>query len=429
VLWAISLLVACSLTACSTGGHDPAPRSTPRTSATLDPAAEAALLDAVDVVLTTRERAIRAGDEQTYAALLADPTAGRGPALLTQFATLAAVPWAELRHDHPRLSRTPTATPSGTGSRGATTVDVLVPTTWRLAGERADTHAEEGFTVTLVGGADGGWRIVDHTAPITAAAPWWAPRAGVTNAAHGLVVGTVDEVTRTAYAQWVERAHELAVAAWPSGAPMPPLVVVAPATATDYLAWSKAAAGTDQVAAVTDGPLDATGRAVADRVLLNPDALARLSPDGRAFVIAHEAVHVRLRAELAGQAPLWLSEGFADHVAYAATGLTPTTIAADALAPVRAGNLPTRLPDHGDFNAEAATIGPTYQRSWVLVTLLVDRHGVEAVREFIRAAAIPGTQADAEAAADRALVSVLGTTRAQLLSDWQARLQELAEEG
>ena len=80
MLWAISLLVACSLTACSTGGHDPAPRSTPRTSATLDPAAEAALLDAVDVVLTTRERAIRAGDEQTYAALLADPTAGRGPA-------------------------------------------------------------------------------------------------------------------------------------------------------------------------------------------------------------------------------------------------------------------------------------------------------------------------------------------------------------
>ena len=77
---------------------------------------------------------------------------------------------------------------------------------------------------------------------------------------------------------------------------------------------------------------------------------------------------------------------------------------------MRAGNLPTRLPDHGDFNAEAATIGPTYQRSWVLVTLLVDRHGVEAVREFIRAAAIPGTQADAEAAADRALVSVLGTT-------------------
>ena len=63
----------------------------------------------------------------------------------------------------------------------------------------------------------------------------------------------------------------------------------------------------------------------------------------------------------------------------------------------------------------------------VLRQYIVD--GVEAVREFIRAAAIPGTQADAEAAADRALVSVLGTTRAQLLSDWQARLQELAEEG
>ncbi len=56
----------------------------------------------------------------------------------------------------------------------------------------------------------------------------------------------------------------------------------------------------------------------------------------------------------------------------------------------------------------------------------MQRHGEDAVRRLIVASSSTGTDAQAEAATDRALESVLRTSRADLTEDWRARLEDLA---
>jgi hypothetical protein len=60
------------------------------------------------------------------------------------------------------------------------------------------------------------------------------------------------------------------------------------------------------------------------------------------------------------------------------------------------------------------------------VELIARDHGEAALRRLVTAGASTGSDADAEAATDAALVSVLGTTRAELTDRWLTRLGRLA---
>jgi hypothetical protein len=60
------------------------------------------------------------------------------------------------------------------------------------------------------------------------------------------------------------------------------------------------------------------------------------------------------------------------------------------------------------------------------VELIAHEHGEAALRRVVRAGASTGSDADAEAATDAALVSVLDTTRAELTDAWLTRLGRLA---
>ena len=240
------------------------------------------------------------------------------------------------------------------------------------------------------------------------------------------VSGTVDEATLTAYASMADRAVAQVSTHWSH--PWPRQVsIVAPADATAFRALVGRADDLSQVAAVTDGPVDpTTGLATGDRVVLNPDAFRSLTPVGRQFVITHESTHVAVRASLRGAPPLWLAEGFADHVGYAASGRRKAELAAALLDEVDAGRGPTQLPAQADFDPAQGQIAPTYLASWLAVELIDRRHGPRALQRFYEASTVDTSPAAADAATDTAFGSVLGTTREAFTRLWLSELAVLA---
>ena len=182
-----------------------------------------------------------------------------------------------------------------------------------------------------------------------------------------------------------------------------------------------ATAGLAQTAAVTIGPADGA----ADGVLINGGAFDSLSAVGRRVVLTHELVHVATRATGSRSAPTWLVEGYADHVAYAGTGLSAEQVAGDALAEVRAGRVPADLPAVDDFNAAGDGAAAAYGQSWVAVELIAGKaQDAARLKAFYQQAAVKGAGA---AGLDAALSTVgLGGTT-DFVHLWQARLRRLAQ--
>lgn len=270
-----------------------------------------------------------------------------------------------------------------------------------------------------------------NSSPTLAASP---PAGGQTPSMAGAtkvsgrsstVTGTVDRATLTAYARMADAAVAEVDKRWQRTWPRR-VTIIAPLDATAFRAQVGRTDDLSQVAAITDGPLDAAGLATQDRVVLNPDAFTKLTPAGRQFVITHESTHVAVRSSLAGAVPLWLVEGFADHVGYAGSGRPRTELAAPLLAKVTEGAGPTALPAQGDFDPGQGEIGTTYLAAWLAVDLIARRHGEEALQRFYVASRDPESPARAEAAMDRAFVDVLGTTRAAFTKQWLAQLDQLA---
>ncbi|MFC7492078.1 MULTISPECIES: hypothetical protein [unclassified Knoellia] len=239
------------------------------------------------------------------------------------------------------------------------------------------------------------------------------------------VTGTVDRATLTAYAKMADRAVTDVSKHWQRTWPRR-VSIIAPKDAAAFREQVGRADDLSQVAAITDGPVDASGRATGDRVVLNPDAFARLTPTGRQFVITHETTHVAVRSSLPGTPPLWLVEGFADHVGYAGSGRRTVDLAAPLLTRVAQGGGPTRLPTQGDFDPSQGEIAPTYLGAWLAVDLIARRHGEDKLQRFYEASSVRDSPATADTAMDQAFVEVLGTTRARFTSRWLAELNQLA---
>jgi hypothetical protein len=133
-----------------------------------------------------------------------------------------------------------------------------------------------------------------------------------------------------------------------------------------------------------------------------------------------------VRATVPGRTAAWLSEGYADHVGYQRADVPVDRLLAPLLDEVRAGRGPTDLPRLDAIEPASGSIEVPYLAAWQAVEVLVARHGEAAVRRLVVAGSATGTDADAEAATDRALASVLGTSRAALVSQWRQRLEDLA---
>ena len=200
-------------------------------------------------------------------------------------------------------------------SRGTTVEwDVRASLTYRLRGFDARPRSFDlDLTFKADPGRPGGLAIT-ASSPSGRPQPW--DLAGLvvrrSHTALVLAVGDADRVQEV-----VRRARTAASRVASVWGEVRPAVWIAPATDADAARLLGRTAGDlDGVAAATDGPLTPGERAGADRIVLVPGAWASLRPDGRDVVMTHELTHVAVRASTTRAVPLWLSEGFAELVAY-----------------------------------------------------------------------------------------------------------------
>lgn len=368
---------------------------------------------AVQRLLDRRAAAVLGHDRVQFAATLDDVRTPFGLRQLAAFDNLLRLPLGTFRYG--TVQHAPALPPGRAARAGPAAWVAKVQGEYSLAGyDRAPTSYECSFTVVRRGG---GWKLAADTDGLTQAEPWDLRSLRVVRGASTLVVGNAPEATLAAYQRLGEAAVTQVAAVWHQAWPGR-LVLVAPRTAAEVSDQLHQQVDVGQVAAVTDGPVLRGQVATADRVVINPDAFARLQPRGQAVVVTHETVHVAVRASNPGSVPLWLSEGLADYVGYRGLGLSPEQVAAALLRQVRADRGPRSLPVDGDFDPRRATIAPTYNAAWLAVRRIADEHGEAALTPFYVAASTTGTET--------AFHSVLGTSEAAFTSGWLHELRTLA---
>ena len=406
---------------------EPAAVAPPAASSPAPPTADAlARESALSELLRARGAAVLARDRAAFTATLDDPRSGFGLRQLELFDSLSRLPLGTFAYGTPEPA--PALAAERAAQVGPDAWVARVSGRYSLAGYDAGQRSFETHLTVVRRGS--GWRLADDSDGGSQPQLWDLPDLTVVRSKTTLVVGSGPASRLREYLRLGDEAVTRVSRVWtrPWGSRV---VLVVPATAAAMSRQlGQDAGGVEQVAAVTDGSLGADGRAGADRVVVNPEAFARLQPAGRRMVITHETTHVAVRASTTRPVPLWLSEGMADYVGYGGLGLQRTRVAAELLKRVRAGQGPKALPSEGDFDPAATTIAPSYNAAWLAVSLIADRHGSkELVRFYTQAATLdsaqdpPGDPAENTEAAFR---EVLGTTGSQFTRDWLGYLQALA---
>ena len=420
----VAIAVAVALGGCTseTGAGDGATAPSgagPTASATGVTPDPAAVRAAVTEVLRSRAAAVVAGDERRYSATVADPTAPDGQRQLDALTAARALRVSRLEVGDPVVDLLGTDPPTARAE-----VDVR----YRVDDlDRADRVAR--LEYALVDGGSG-WQVRSER-PVGpgAGAPWVAmPGLRVKRGEHAVVAGTVPARRLAEHVAVVDRALPALRRDWPR-APRR-VLVLAPSTAAEADALlGRDGAGGAPVAATTEGPTGPDGTATGDRVVLDPGAFDRLTPAGRDVVLTHELVHVAVRAAVAGRSAGWLTEGYADHIGYRRADVPARRLLAPLVTAVRTGHGPRHLPTLAELQPASGDIEVPYLAAWQAVELLAAQHGEKALRRLVAAGASTGSEADAEAATDRALRTVLGTSRAELTDAWLTRLGQLASAG
>lgn len=290
---------------------------------------------------------------------------------------------------------------------------------YRIAGY--DSGAVTGERTLVLTRRDGDWHVTsDRPAKGAAQHLWEQGDVDVVRGRNSLVLGVDQDAARLrSVAAAADRAVPAVSDAWPEGLWARRVVVLVPGSLKEMGALlGEPAAGYRGIAAVTTGRVGGGPDAPADRVIVNPEAYAVLGEFGQRFVLAHETTHVATRAHTSADTPLWLSEGFADWVAYRGTSRAPAQAAPGLRDAVRAGGTPAALPADGDFSfaADADALARAYEGGWLACELIADRWGEAKLRAFYRAAGARGV--------DRALGEVLATSRKAFTAQWRGYLRE-----
>lgn len=272
---------------------------------------------------------------------------------------------------------------------------------------------------------DGRW-YVSADEPGTGAAQqlWQQGDVRVVRGRHSLVLGVGQDVERLReLAAATDRAVPAVVDAWPSKWNGRVVVLVPSSVEAVGRLLGAPAAGYRGIAAVTTGETGGEDGSAADRVIVNPEAYGLLGDFGRRVVLTHESTHVATRAHTSAATPMWLSEGFADWVAYRGTGRTAGETAPELRDAVRGGDVPGALPDDEGFafGGDTAALARAYEGGWLACDLIADRWGEDELREFYRTV---GEAEHREGAVERALGEVLGVTADEFTAQWQDHLRE-----
>jgi hypothetical protein len=366
---------------------------------------------AIQAVLDQQAQAVLHHDEKAFLATL-DPAATAFRAAQRQmFDNLVDVPLASWSY---RLQRT-----------GAFPLASAVDPIRQAAGEVELDYRLRGYDATPVGSTayltmsqrDGHWYVTSQTdgeptGRHTAVQLWDQGKVTAVTGAHSLVLGLGSQRALRPYTELADRAVPVVGHAWPGKWPGKAVVEV-PGSEADMAALLGAQPPAYQgIAAVTTAELHGRGSAPADRIVVNPQAFAQLSPFGRQVVLTHELTHVATRTDTTPTTPLWLSEGFADWVGYSATGLAPPKTAEELAADVRVGRTPQQLPSDADFTTTSAGLAQAYEGAWLACRMVAEQWGSGALVSLYRAAGRQRT--------DAALRTVLGVGLDTFTARWRA---------
>jgi hypothetical protein len=178
--------------------------------------------------------------------------------------------------------------------------------------------------------------------------------------------------------------------------------------------------GTIAAVSVADSVDTSRGRALGQRVVVNPVNIDRLGVLGRKVVLEHEVTHIATRGFTSATMPIWLVEGLADWVAYADSGLPAHQVADQLRAALHAGHWLGRLPTPADFRGDSPRLALAYEEAWSACRLIADRAGPAALVRLYRAV---GTAADPAATLDARLRITMGEGTSGFAADWDAAVR------
>lgn len=381
----LSLVAAC-------GGPPPAP----------DPA-----LPLIRRTLDLRAAGVLDRDESRYLAAL-DPAATRlRAAARSEFRNLADVPVSAWAYRVTDLERT--------GTEATAQVELR----YRLAGyDRAPVSTPRELRLTERAGR---WYVTDDRPGRGGARQLWQQgKVRVVRGTRSLVLGVGQSATTL---RGIAAAADLAVPAVDDAWPGPwahRVVLMVPASLTAMAELLGAPEDSYRgIAAVTTGETGGSGASPADRVIVNPEAYGLLGGFGRRIVLTHETTHVATRAATSSATPTWLSEGFADWVAYRGTDRTAGRIAPELQRAVRGGTAPLALPRNEDFafGRDAEDLARSYESGWLACELVAERWGEKRLIAFYRAV---GANKQPDGAVEKAMNDVLSTTPQDFTVRWRA---------
>ncbi|MFJ7964300.1 hypothetical protein [Streptomyces sp. NPDC096324] len=354
-------------------------------------------------VLDRRAAAVLDRDDAAFRATGAAAGAGQG------LANLRDVPLAAWSYRLAGLSRS--------GDHATARAELR----YRIAGyDAAPVTVDRTLRLTRAGGT---WRVTsDEPAGKGGDQLWDEGTVTAVRGEHSLVLGVGQSGERLrAFAGLADRAVPAVSDAW--GADWSRHVVVLVPKSLEGMAGllGAPASGYRGIAAVTTGEAGGSGKAPADRIIVNPDAYGVLGDLGKQVVLTHETTHVATRAHTTAATPLWLSEGYADWAGYRGSGRTPGQVAPELQRAVSEGDVPAALPEDEDFGftGDAGRLARAYEGGWMACRLIADRWGEVRLNDFYRAVGDHGKRAGA---VENALREVLHTTPERFATLWRQYL-------
>lgn len=250
--------------------------------------------------------------------------------------------------------------------------------------------------------------------------PWDFGRVLVRRSPHGLVLAHPAHQRLAAEVEaMVGRAAPRISRAW--GSWQGRAIVIVASDAEEVRALVPGEDDVGQIAAVTASTVDQRGmRPVGERIVVNPGPFASLAAAGRQVVIQHEVAHLAANAVTSSSTPVWLAEGFAEHLGHAGVSSSPREAALALAAEVADGRIPADLPSEGEFAPDDARLLASYEASWLACRLIAERVGEDGLVRFYRT--VGSGPGDPDASLDSGLRSVLGMTTAEFVAEWRRYL-------
>ncbi|MCX5201729.1 hypothetical protein OG897_09725 [Streptomyces sp. NBC_00237] len=366
-------------------------------------------------LLGRRAAALLSRDRAAFLDVLAPGEEGLRSTQGEEFDHLAGVPLKDWEYRLTGLDRT-----------GGSTVTARVDLRHRIDGY--DTvPAVCARRIDLVR-ADGQWYVArDRPGRGGAQELWQQGQVTVARGRRSVVLGTGHSRERLRrIAEAADGAADAVARTWTRERDLKTVLLVPPSLDAMGALLGEPAAGYRGIAAVTTGASVQGRRTSADRVIVNPEAYDVLGAVGRQVVLTHETAHVATRTDTTAATPMWLSEGFADWVAYRDSDRTAAQIAPELQRTVRRDGPPAALPADPDFrfSGDADRLAGAYEGGWLACRMIVERRDEATLLAFYRDV---GGHPQRDGALEAALQRRLGTTPEEFTARWRTYVRsELA---